>query len=147
MEHADHISETGAEALHGLRGQGDFRNQHNRFPSGFNGFGYRLKIDLRFARTGHAVQQNHMPLFPVFHDIENEFQRLGLFRRRRSCAGPQDNGAFEGIAVVLLLFADHKSLLHQSVQRRFSGPRLDQKNVLRQFVFENQRFDDGGTGF
>ena len=52
-------AEAGLEAVEELRRQGDFRHQDQRLPALPHGFGDRLEINLRLARSGDAFQQGH----------------------------------------------------------------------------------------
>ncbi len=50
-------AEAGREAVEELRGQRNFGHQYQRLLPAPHAFGHRLEIDLRLARSGHAVEQ------------------------------------------------------------------------------------------
>lgn len=50
-------AEASAEAAQRLRGQADFRHQHQRLASGRKAIGDRLQIDLGLAAAGDAIEQ------------------------------------------------------------------------------------------
>src|SRR5579885_790934 len=58
MDDRHAVRETRRHALHGLRGESDFRHQHDAAFAPGDNRGQRLQIDLGLAAAGHAMQQN-----------------------------------------------------------------------------------------
>ncbi|KAG1580931.1 hypothetical protein G6F46_015442 [Rhizopus delemar] len=51
-------AEAAAEPRQGLRGQADFRHQHQRLPALCQAMDDRLQVDLGLATAGYAIQQD-----------------------------------------------------------------------------------------
>ncbi len=124
-----------AEACQGLRGQADFRHQHQRLPALRQAVDDGLQVHLGLAAAGHAIQQEGLEAFGGV----DRGHRLGLVRveggagqrlrmlrchRHRHALGQRTLGqAARGGAPVLHAFAQYILIHHGPGQQFGQLPR------------------------
>ena len=86
-----------------------------------------------------------MPAVFPLHCFKDDAECLRLFRSRRKRCGRDHGCPLERIAVVNDLLPCDEPRFDQSVESAFARARLEQKNILRQFVFQHQILEQGGT--
>ena len=112
-------AEAATEACQGLRGQADFRHQHQRLPALRQAMDDRLQVDLGLAAAGHAIQQERLEavggsdrghrlgLVRVERGTGQWLRVLGGHAQRNPLGQPALGQAARGGAPVLHAFAQH----------------------------------------
>ena len=113
VDDGDAARKAAREALHGLRGERDFRHQHDATLAPRNHSGQCLQIDLRLAASRYAMQQNGRALRRVSQDGIHRSLLIGR-ERQRFAAG--DSEAEQGVALHLGLLDDENAFLHEVLQ-------------------------------
>ena len=113
------FGEAGLEPLDGLRGECDFRNQHQSGFARIEGVADGSQVDFRFARSGHTEKQNRA--LGIRHFLDHGLHRghlLGV--QHKFCPGD--------ILLGVWISGDH-SRLDQNEAVLFEGPENPFRNT------------------
>ena len=138
------IPEMGAELPHGLRGQGELRDEHDGRPARRQGLFYGFDVHVRLPAAGDAVEQQGLER--AFADgAVDRAQRLGLLLRGIDRVRFGQFGVPVGVPYRLDLAERHQALFLQSPHHGpFDPPQVTELFRRQPAVVPRQKVDAAG---